>query len=144
MEGRLTHAPVNSSRHCHIECIHVECTETVNPVAITDTPVGDSAAVRPGRIRHVFDHWPRSQSGQLGMAVQSKTIAVGSRTRSGKAGVAVIAHQSASNPMYGAIGIELLQAGMTPQQALDMMLRSDKGRNSRQVAILEAQGRTAA
>src|SRR6266508_3595584 len=33
---------------------------------------------------------------------------------------------------------------MTPQQALDMMLRSDDGRNSRQVAILDAQGRTAA
>lgn len=83
-------------------------------------------------------------TGQLGMAVQSKTIAVGSRTRGGKAGVAVFAHQSASNPMYSTIGIELLQAGMTPQQALDMMLRSDEGRNNRQVAILDAQGRTAA
>ncbi len=83
-------------------------------------------------------------TGQLGMGVQSRTIAVGSRTRSGKAGVAVIAHQAASNPMYGAIGIELLQAGMSPQQALDMMLRGDEGRNNRQVAILDAQGRTAA
>lgn len=64
-------------------------------------------------------------TGQLGMAVHSKTIAVGSRTRGGKGGVAVIAHQSASNPMYSTIGVELLQAGMTPQQALDMMLRSD-------------------
>jgi uncharacterized Ntn-hydrolase superfamily protein len=78
------------------------------------------------------------------MAVHSKTIAVGSRTRGGKGGVAVIAHQSASNPMYSAIGIELLEAGMTPQQALDMMLRSDERRESRQVAILDIQGRTAA
>jgi uncharacterized Ntn-hydrolase superfamily protein len=83
-------------------------------------------------------------TGQLGMAVHSKTIAVGSRTRGGKGGVAVFAHQSASNPMYSTIGVELLEAGMTPQQALDMMLRSDDGRNSRQVAILDAQGRTAA
>jgi uncharacterized Ntn-hydrolase superfamily protein len=83
-------------------------------------------------------------TGQLGIAVHSKTIAVGSRTRGGKGGVAVIAHQSASNPMYSAIGVELLQAGMTPQLALDMMLRSDEGRNDRQVAILDAQGRTAA
>ncbi len=83
-------------------------------------------------------------TGQLGMAVHSKTIAVGSRTRGGKGGVAVFAHQSASNPMYSTIGIELLEAGFTPQQALDMMLRSDEGRNSRQVAILDAQGRTAA
>ena len=76
-------------------------------------------------------------TGELGMAVQSKTLAVGSRTITIKGGVAVIAHQSASNPMYGAIGLELLATGMTPQQALDMMLRSDEGRDSRQVAILD-------
>lgn len=84
------------------------------------------------------------ETGQLGMAVHSRTIAVGSRTRGGKGGVAVIAHQAASNPMYSAIGIELLEAGLTPQQALDMMLRSDERRESRQVAILDIQGRTAA
>lgn len=83
-------------------------------------------------------------TGELGMAVQSKTIAVGSRTRSGKGGLAVIAHQSASNPMYGELGIQLLQAGMTPQAALDMMLRADEGRDTRQVAILDIEGRTAA
>ena len=83
-------------------------------------------------------------TGELGMAVQSKTIAVGARTRSGKGGLAVIAHQSASNPMYGELAIELLQAGMTPQAALDFMLRGDTGRDSRQVAILDIQGRTAA
>ena len=38
---------------------------------------------------------------------------------------AVFAHQAASNPMYSAIGVELLEAGMSPRQALDMMLRSD-------------------
>jgi uncharacterized Ntn-hydrolase superfamily protein len=83
-------------------------------------------------------------TGELGIAVQSKTIAVGARTRGGKGGVAVFAHQSASNPMYSTFGIELLESGLTPQQALDMMLRADEGRASRQVAILDIQGRTAA
>ena len=83
-------------------------------------------------------------TGELGMAVQSKTLAVGSRTITIKGGVAVVAHQSASNPMYGAIGLELLAAGMTPQQALDQMLRGDEGRESRQVAILDMTGRSAA
>jgi uncharacterized Ntn-hydrolase superfamily protein len=83
-------------------------------------------------------------TGQLGIAVHSKTIAVGSRVRGGKGGVAVFAHQSGSNPMYSQVGIELLEAGMTPQQALDYMLRADEGRNQRQVAILDIQGRTAA
>jgi uncharacterized Ntn-hydrolase superfamily protein len=83
-------------------------------------------------------------TGELGIAVHSKTIAVGARTRGGKGGVAVFAHQSASNPMYSTIGIELLEAGLTPQQALDMMLRSDERRDDRQVAILDSRGRTAA
>ena len=83
-------------------------------------------------------------TGELGIGVHSKTVAVGSRTRGGKGGVAIFAHQAASNPMYSDIGVELLEAGMTPQQALDMMLRSDEGRDRRQVAILDIEGRTAA
>jgi uncharacterized Ntn-hydrolase superfamily protein len=84
------------------------------------------------------------RSGELGIAVHSKTIAVGARVRGGKGGVAVFAHQSSSNPMYSDVGVELLEAGMTPQQALDYMLRADEGRNSRQVAVLDIEGRTAA
>jgi uncharacterized Ntn-hydrolase superfamily protein len=84
-----------------------------------------------------------SATGELGMAVQSRTIAVGSRTRGGRGGLAIIAHQAASNPMYSRMGIELLQNGMTPQQALDYMLRADNGGANRQVAILDIQGRTA-
>lgn len=83
-------------------------------------------------------------TGQLGMGVQSKTVATGSRSRGGKGGVAIIAHQAASNPMYGTMGVTLLQAGMTPQQALDTMVRGDAGRDSRQVSILDIRGRTAA
>jgi uncharacterized Ntn-hydrolase superfamily protein len=83
-------------------------------------------------------------TGELGIAVQSKTIAVGARTRGGKGGLAVFAHQASSNPMYSTLGIELLEAGLTPQQALDMMLRSDERRDTRQIAILDIQGRTAA
>src|SRR5687767_14088276 len=83
-------------------------------------------------------------TGELGAAVQSKAFATGSRAISIKGGVAAIAHQASSNPMYGALGMELLTTGMTPQQALDMMLRSDEGRDSRQVAILDINGRTAA
>ena len=82
--------------------------------------------------------------GELGMAVQSKALATGSRTITIKGGVAVVAHQSQSNPMYGTLGIELLATGMSPQQALDLMLRSDEGRDTRQVAIVDATGRTAA
>src|SRR4030095_187515 len=82
-------------------------------------------------------------TGELGMAVHSKAHAVGSRTISAKGGVAVIAHQATSNPMYGQVGLELLQRGMTPQQALDYMTRADEGRDNRQVSILDMEGRSA-
>jgi uncharacterized Ntn-hydrolase superfamily protein len=83
-------------------------------------------------------------TGELGMAVQSKAFAAGNRAMTIKGGVAVIAHQASANPMYGSVGLELLGRGMTPEQALEFMLRADEGRDNRQVAILDAQGRTAA
>ena len=78
------------------------------------------------------------------MAVQSKAFAAGNRAMTIKGGVAVIAHQASANPMYGSVGLELLAAGMAPQQALDFMVRADDGRDNRQVAILDIQGRSAA
>lgn len=82
-------------------------------------------------------------TGEMGMAVQSKAFAAGNRAITLKGGLAVIAHQASSNPMYGEVGIQLLEAGMSPQQALEMMLRGDEGRDSRQVSILDIQGRSA-
>jgi uncharacterized Ntn-hydrolase superfamily protein len=83
-------------------------------------------------------------AGELGMAVQSKAFAVGNRTVTGKGGLVVVAHQASSNPMYGAMAIQLLQAGMTPKDALDQIVRSDASSERRQVAMIDMQGRTAA
>ena len=85
-----------------------------------------------------------ADTGELGMGVQSKAFAAGNRAMHAKGGVAVIAHQASANPMYGAIGIDLIERGYSPQEALDMMVASDEGRDRRQVAILDMQGRTAA
>lgn len=83
-------------------------------------------------------------TGELGMGVQSKAFAAGNRAMTVKGGLVVIAHQASANPIYGTLGVELLSAGMTPQQALDLMVRGDEGRDNRQVSILDAQGRSAA
>jgi len=82
-------------------------------------------------------------TGEIGMGVQSKAFGAGNRAVAVKGGVAAIAHQASANPMYATIGFELLAAGMTPQDALDFMLRADEGRDRRQVVILDAQGRSA-
>ena len=83
-------------------------------------------------------------TGELGMGVQSKAFATASRTITVKGGVVAIAHQATSNPMYGVLGLDLIQVGMTPQQALDIIVRGDEGRDVRQVGMIDMQGRTAA
>ena len=74
----------------------------------------------------------------------SKALAGGNRAVTALGGVAVIAHQQSANPMYGRIGMELIKMGMSPQDALDFLLRADTAKESRQVAMIDAQGRTAA
>jgi uncharacterized Ntn-hydrolase superfamily protein len=83
-------------------------------------------------------------TGELGMAVQSKAFAVGNRTVTGKGGLVVVAHQASSNPLYGAMAVQLMQAGMSPEDALAQIVRSDEMRDRRQVAVLDIQGRGAA
>ena len=80
----------------------------------------------------------------LGLGVQSKAFAAGNRVVDAKGGLGIIAHQAVSNPMYGVVGLELLEKGMSPQAALDYMVRADNGGLRRQVAILDIDGRYAA
>jgi uncharacterized Ntn-hydrolase superfamily protein len=82
-------------------------------------------------------------TGELGMGVQSKAFAAGNRVAGAKGGVGVIAHQAVSNPMYSYVGLPLLEAGVSPREALDGMVRGDEGRDRRQVAILDIEGRSA-
>lgn len=82
-------------------------------------------------------------TGELGAGFQSKAFAGGNRIFGAKGGVAVIAHQANSNPMYSYVGLPLLEAGMSPQEALDYMVQGDDGGLRRQVSILTMDGRSA-
>jgi uncharacterized Ntn-hydrolase superfamily protein len=83
-------------------------------------------------------------TGELGMGVQSKAFGAGNRAMTAKGGVAIVAHQAAANPMYGSMAIELIERGYSPEEALDQLVRSDDGRDRRQNAIIDIEGRTAA
>ena len=83
-------------------------------------------------------------TGQLGMGVQSKAFGAGNRAMTAKGGVAMIAHQASANPMYGPMSIELIERGYSPEEALDQLVRGDEGRDRRQNAIIDIDGRTAA
>lgn len=84
------------------------------------------------------------ETGEMGLGVQSKAFAAGNRVVTARGGFAVIAHQAVSNPMFGAVGMTLMESGMTPQEALDFIVKGDNGANRRQIAILDFQGRSAA
>jgi uncharacterized Ntn-hydrolase superfamily protein len=80
------------------------------------------------------------QTGELGIAVQSRFFAVGRFVPAIEAGVGVIASQSFVNPAYGSEGLRLLRAGLAPQAALDTLISQDPGATLRQVAILDTHG----
>lgn len=82
-------------------------------------------------------------TGELGVAVQSKFLAVGSVVPWAKAGVGAIATQSYANTTFGPTGLELLAKGLAPQEVLDELLAADEGREHRQVGIVDARGNSA-
>ena len=84
-----------------------------------------------------------SRTGDLGVAVQSKFLAVGSVVPWAKAGVGAVATQSYANTSYGPRGLALLADGATPDSVLTQLTGDDTQAAERQVGIVDAQGRSA-
>jgi uncharacterized Ntn-hydrolase superfamily protein len=82
-------------------------------------------------------------SGDLGIAVQSKFLAVGSVVPWAKAGIGAVATQSLANTSYGPEGLKLLAEGLSAEEALEKLISSDKEKDLRQVGIVDAKGRSA-
>ncbi|MCW2306753.1 DUF1028 domain-containing protein [Rhodobium gokarnense] len=81
-----------------------------------------------------------TDTGALGIAVQSKFPGVSTLICHGAAGVGVIATQAFSNPDHGTRGLELLRLGVSPATALQILLDGDENRGERQLAILAPEG----
>jgi uncharacterized Ntn-hydrolase superfamily protein len=80
---------------------------------------------------------------ELGVAVQSKFIAVGSVVPWAKAGVGAVATQSFANTTYGPKALDLLAKGETPEAVIERITRDDKRAASRQVGLVNAKGEAA-
>lgn len=80
---------------------------------------------------------------ECGVAVASKFLAVGSAVPWARAGVGAIATQSYANTGYGPAGLDLLERGMEPSSVMDRLTSQDPGAASRQVGIVDMQGRSA-
>lgn len=85
-----------------------------------------------------------AKTGQLGVAVQSHWFSVGQMVPWAEAGVGAIATQSFVDPTYGKLGLDMMRAGKSAPDALKALLAGDAGRDVRQVAMIDAQGRVLA
>lgn len=83
------------------------------------------------------------ETGDLGIAVQSKFLAVGAVVPWARANVGAVATQAHANVAYGPDGLALLDTGLSAQAALDQLVSADPGRDARQAGIVDAQGRAA-
>jgi uncharacterized Ntn-hydrolase superfamily protein len=94
---------------------------------------------------HTFSIVARNpETGEIGVGVQSHWFSVGSVVPWLEAGVGGVATQSIADPSYGMLGLDLMRAGKSAPVALKALLAGDEGRELRQVAMIDAQGRVAA
>lgn len=77
---------------------------------------------------------------ELGIAVQSKFIGVGSVVPWAKAGIGAVATQSYANPAYGPDGLKHMEKGKTAEETVKILIENDKGRALRQVGMMDAKG----
>jgi uncharacterized Ntn-hydrolase superfamily protein len=82
-------------------------------------------------------------TGELGIAVESKFLGVGAVVPWAKAGVGAVATQAYANTTYGPKGLELLEQGLSAQEVVDKLTADDPEAQRRQVGIVDAQGRSA-
>ncbi len=80
------------------------------------------------------------KTGEFGVAVQSHYFQVSPAVPWALAGVGAVATQSRVNISYGPLGLELLQAGFTAEQALKALTSGDPLAEVRQCAIVDANG----
>lgn len=84
------------------------------------------------------------KTGEVGVAVQSKFLAVGAVVPWAKANVGAVATQSWANTKYGPEGLALLEKGLSPDEVIAKLTADDPGRALRQVAVINAKGEASA
>lgn len=82
-------------------------------------------------------------TGDLGVAVASKFLAVGAVVPWLRAGAGAVATQAHANVAYGPDGLAMIESGLTAQQALDRLVAADSERDLRQAGIVDCHGNAA-
>jgi uncharacterized Ntn-hydrolase superfamily protein len=79
----------------------------------------------------------------LGVAVQSKFLAVGAIVPWARAGVGAVATQAMANYNYGPRGLGLMAGGRSAGETVEALISADTEREHRQLGVVDARGRAA-
>ncbi|OIN05541.1 DUF1028 domain-containing protein [Oceanisphaera psychrotolerans] len=82
-------------------------------------------------------------TGMMGCAITSSSIAVASRCAFVRSGVGVALTQNVTNPTLGPLALDLLQEGVAPDEVLKAQAGTDPHVEWRQLGVLNAQGDSA-
>src|SRR5215217_2817217 len=82
---------------------------------------------------------PRTE--ELGVAVQSKFLAVGAIVPWARAGAGAVATQAMANFNYGPRGLNLMSQGKTADETVEALISSDGEREHRQLGVVDRRGR---
>jgi uncharacterized Ntn-hydrolase superfamily protein len=85
-----------------------------------------------------------ARTGQIGCAVSTSNIAVGTRVPFARAGAGAVLTQNRTDPRLGPRGLDLLASGCSADETLRALIASTGARDWRQLAVMDAAGRTAA
>ena len=84
-----------------------------------------------------------AETGQLGIAISSSSIAVGARCPWLRPGVGAVASQNITLPSLGPQILDVLGQGVAPSEALAEVVAAQAHSQYRQVTVIDHQGRTA-
>ena len=83
------------------------------------------------------------ETDSLGVAVQSKFLAVGSIVPWARAGTGAVATQAMANYNFGPRGLGLMSRGKTARETVEALISADDEREHRQLGVVDAEGRAA-
>jgi uncharacterized Ntn-hydrolase superfamily protein len=117
----------------------------VTGVTVAASPVAAENVAMPKRPVSTYSIVARDPAtGEMGVAVQSHWFSVGSVVPWAEAGVGAVATQSMVDPSYGPLGLDMMRFGRSAPDTLAALVAGDEGREVRQVAMVDSNGKVAA
>jgi uncharacterized Ntn-hydrolase superfamily protein len=104
----------------------------------------EPAAWRDSLVFHTFSIAAiDARTGEVGVAVTTRVPCVGNGVPWVRVGVGAVATQANTRTQYGSELLDALAKGESPSKALERLLAADSGAASRQIGVIDMQGRSA-